>query len=230
MAKGQHEPSYRQRLIAALAVVIARDGFGGAKIQDVVREAKVSLRTFYAEFPNKETAFLELYAIIGRNLEKVIVDAVDLSKPWHSQMESGFRAYLTALAVSPKLTYAGLVELATLSDEARVARQDSLERFVALICDQIEQGRIANPDIPSRPVSPMMARALLGGVTEMMIDLVVRGEAERLPELVDVATDLMWSVVTNVAPVPANALAPAANTPKSGVEVPEPSTEPGVRR
>ena len=192
---------YRQRLVVAIAIVVSREGYGGTKIQDIVREAKVSLRTFYAEFPNKEACFLALYEQITRNLVEATVASITFDKPWRDVMADGFRVYLQALTASPRLTYASLVELATLSDHARTVRQDAMEHYVELICEMVERGRVENPHIPARPITPLMGRAILGGLTEMMVDMVVRGHTERLPELVDVATDMLWSVVTNVEPV-----------------------------
>lgn len=225
---------YRQRLVVAIAIVISREGYGGTKIQDIVREAKVSLRTFYAEFPSKEACFLALYDQITRNLEAQTEAAIVFDKPWREVMADGFRMYLTALSGAPRLTYASLVELATLSDHARTVRQDAMDRYVDLLRDLVERGRAANPQIPSRPVSPLMGRAILGGLTEMMVDLVVRGHTERLPELVDVATDMLWSVVTNVeAAADTDRSLDAGfqeNTPNSGAPADPDQAGTGVRR
>lgn len=230
MTQGQPNADYRQRLINALAVVISRDGYGGAKIQDVVREARVSLRTFYAEFPNKEACFLALYEQVTEALLVLIDRSVTFEgDDWRSEMEKGFRAHFAALEAAPRLTYAVLVELATLSAHARMERQAAMERLITVVRDQVERGRERYPDVPSRSVSPMMIRAVMGGVVEMIVDLVVRDEIHRLPELVEVSTDLLWSVVTNVAD-PASSPSAPGNPPKSGVLAPSAPAEAGVRR
>lgn len=189
---------YRQRLINAIAVVISRDGYGGTKIQDVVREAKVSLRTFYAEFPNKEACFLALYEQISKAILELVRSSVTFEGPWRAEMQKGFDAYFEALQAAPRLTYSVLIELATLSEHARAVRQASLERLYDVVHEQIEEGRRLYPSVPSRSISPRMIQGLMGGVIEMMVDLVIRDEIHRLSELSDVATDMMWSVVTNV--------------------------------
>lgn len=189
---------YRQRLIDALAVVMIRDGFVGAKIQDVVKEARVSLRTFYAEFPNKEAAFLALYEQQTDFMVRAIGEDLDFSRPWKEVMRIGFERYFNLLVLYPRMTHAVTIELATLSQDAREVRQDSLDRYVDLIIDLVEQGRTANPDIPSRSLTPLMVRAIMGGVIELVFNSVVREEMERLPELIDTATELLWSVVTTV--------------------------------
>lgn len=221
---------YRQRLIVAIAVVVSREGYGGTKIQDIVREAKVSLRTFYAEFPSKEACFLALYEQITFDLQQATAESVTFDRPWREVMAEGFRVYLTALSVAPRLTYASLIELATLSDHARTTRQDAMERFVSVLCDLVERGREANPDVLSRPLTPLLGRAVLGGITEMMVDLVVRGHTDQLPELVDVATDLLWSIVTNVGPEAGLDALAHGNTPNSGPFGPSGPDGAGVRR
>lgn len=198
MTKPRPAADYRQRLIDALQVVIIRDGFVGAKIQDVVKEARVSLRTFYAEFPNKEACFLELYQQQMDLVISLVGTDLDFSKPWKEVMRDGFERYFRALALYPRMTHAVTIELATLSQHAREVRVNSQDRYNALIIDLVEQGRAANPDIPSRSLSPLMARAIVGGVIELVFNSVVRDEIDRLPEMVDTATDMLWSVVTNV--------------------------------
>jgi AcrR family transcriptional regulator len=227
---GPTTSDYRQRLIDALAVVVARDGYGGAKIQDVVREAKVSLRTFYAEFPNKEECFLALYEQVTEILLVRLRRSITFDGDWRADMEKGFIAHFEILQAVPRLTYATVVELATLSDQARRARQQAVDKLVDVICEQVEEGRRRYPEIPSRSVSPMMARALMGGVFEMTVDLVVREEYDRLPELIEVSTDLMWSVVTNVGSTAELDDQPTANVPTSGVDGPQAPVEAGVRR
>lgn len=192
-ARGDNQ---RQRIVEALAVEISVNGYGGTKIQDIARGAKVSLRTFYAEFESKEACFLELYRLVTDALLIAIRDSITFEGPWRDEMAKGFATHLAALEGAPRLTYAAMIEMAALSDEARMVRQEWLTKIGAMLCDQVERGRAVYTDIPSRPLTPMMARAILGGVTEMTADLIISNEYERLPELVDVATELLWSAVT----------------------------------
>ena len=52
----------RARLTAGLADAIAEKGYAAATIADVVRHARVSKRTFYEHFADKEACFLALYS------------------------------------------------------------------------------------------------------------------------------------------------------------------------
>ena len=42
----------RERILAAVATVASKRGYGGMSVQDIVREAGVSRRTFYEQFKN----------------------------------------------------------------------------------------------------------------------------------------------------------------------------------
>lgn len=223
------DSNHRDRLTAALAAVIAEHGYHGTRIHMIAREAGVSLRTFYAEFPNKEACFLELHAAVMRQLERLIIDSVDAEKPWYDQIEVCFRGYLEAMALWPQLTYALLVEVATLGDDARRARQLVFERFSSLMVQLTETRRRMHPEIPSRPLSPLMARGILGAITELAIDFAVRDELHRVPELAPVAADMMWSVITNVTPAPA-ARPETQPTPAKVVKTLRVESAPGVPR
>lgn len=52
----------RERLLAAAASVFAREGYHGASIPQIAREAEVSTGAIYANFPGKEALFLAMMA------------------------------------------------------------------------------------------------------------------------------------------------------------------------
>ena len=63
---------HRARLTAGLATAIAEKGYAAVTIADVVRVARVSKRTFYEHFPDKEACFLALYAETSDELLELI--------------------------------------------------------------------------------------------------------------------------------------------------------------
>lgn len=207
----------RRRLLNAMATILVRDGFHGARIQDIAREAKVSLRTFYAEFETKEQCFLALHRELTDQMITTLGESVTFDKPWKEVMRDGFETYYSLLATFPKLTRAISIELATLSDDARRQRDDALKEFAALLTDLVEQGRAVYPEIPSQPLHPMVARGMIGSITELVDSSVTRDEIDQLPQLVDATTEMLWRVVTHVEP-------PNADSPPksgaSGVDVP----------
>lgn len=185
----------RQQLLTALATVVARQGLGNTKVADIAREARTSLRTFYAEFESKEECFLELHRQLTKTVMVVVKQSVVFDRPWVDVMRGGFETYFEILTAQPRLTHAILVELSNMSDAARRARDDAMEVFGNMLCELVEDGRVANPDIPSRPLSPLIARGIIAAFLELVVSYVDRGETERFPELIDTATEMLTSVV-----------------------------------
>lgn len=205
----------RQQLLTALATVVARQGLSNTKVADIAREARTSLRTFYAEFESKEECFLELHRQVTRTVMLVVRQSIVFDRPWVDVMRGGFETYFEILTAQPRLTHAILVELANMSEAARRARDDAMELFGDMLCELVDAGRVANPDIPSRPLSPLIARGIIAAFLELVVSYVDRGETDRFPELIDTATEMLTSVVlVSVADRPdAVPVAPAVATP-----------------
>lgn len=185
-----------------MAQTIAQRGYRGATITEVVRFAKVSKRTFYEEFGDKESCFLELYQSTADQLQALIVEQTDAtSDDWRTEIATGARAYYTALTEQPLLTRAFFIEVATLSDRATKLRRESFDAFAQTLVELVDRARAAHSDIPSRPLTHMMAAAVLGGMTDVMIGAIERDEMnERLDELVETCTDLIATIVTGQFP------------------------------
>lgn len=201
----------RPRLLAALADEIAREGYGNAKVQEVARAAQVSLRTYYASFPSKEAGFLELQAVLYDGLAASIEAAVDFDQPWRDAIRGGFTTYFQILRARPRLTAAIVHELTTMSPEGAAARELWRVRFSTMLCDLVDEGRRHFPEVPSRPLSPLAARGILGAILELVSTEVVGDpspddgggpapgeERASFDDLVETGTDLLWSLITNV--------------------------------
>jgi AcrR family transcriptional regulator len=77
MTKGERT---RQALLAAAIVRFGRDGYRGASVAEIARDARLSGTAAYVYFPNKEALFLaaldeDAAAVIEEGLTSVIADA-----------------------------------------------------------------------------------------------------------------------------------------------------------
>ena len=78
---------HRARLTEGLAAAIAEKGYAAVTIADVVRVARVSKRTFYEHFADKEACFLALYAETTEELLELIGIAVAGARgPWQERI------------------------------------------------------------------------------------------------------------------------------------------------
>ncbi|MBO9532679.1 MAG: TetR/AcrR family transcriptional regulator [Solirubrobacteraceae bacterium] len=192
----------RDRMLIGMAQTIAKHGYRGATITEVVRFARVSKRTFYEEFGDKESCFLELYEKTAKELEGLILAASAKAElDWREQIRAGAHAYFSALAIEPMLTKAFFIEIGTLSERATQARRSMLDHFCVLLSSIVDEARKRNPDVPSRPLPPMLAAAVVGGMTDVMIGALERDQyVESVDDLVETATDLLASVITGQFP------------------------------
>src|ERR1700677_3114544 len=69
---------HRGRLLVAIVDAVAERGYGATTIADIVALAKVSRRTFYEHFVDKEACFLQAYDAATAILLAAIGDAVNV--------------------------------------------------------------------------------------------------------------------------------------------------------
>ena len=67
--------SQRTRLLEAVGRAVAEKGYGATTIDDIVRGAGVSKKTFYEHFRDKEDCFVAAYEAAGRELFERVRDA-----------------------------------------------------------------------------------------------------------------------------------------------------------
>lgn len=145
----------------------------------------------YAHFRDKEHCLLELYSRANDTVLATVRAAHDdaraAGRPWRERLRAGLAAYLETLAEGPSVAWAALVEVQAAGPQARMLRRQVLDRYVDLICE-VADGLSREVPHEVRPVSRELVLAAVGGINELMLIRVERGEAERLPEDVDTAT------------------------------------------
>ncbi|MGY2085436.1 TetR/AcrR family transcriptional regulator [Blastococcus sp. SYSU DS0539] len=181
----------RGRILWALATCMAEKGYRATTISDIAREGRVSKTIVYAHFRDKEDCLLELYT---RANEKVLgtvrraqEEAHAAGLPWRARLHAGIGAYLETLATGPAVAWAALVEVQAAGPRARALRRQVVDRYVDLLCE-VAGGLAQQLPGEVRPVDRALVLAAVGGINELMLARVERGETVRLPEDVDVAT------------------------------------------
>src|SRR4051794_9372552 len=126
-------PAHRARLVEGLAASITEKGYAATTIADVVRHARVSKRTFYEHFADKEACFLALYSETSDELLRVIADAASGDRSWPGRLAAAARAYFERLAGEPALIRAALVDIQAAGSRAREMRRDVQRRYAELL-------------------------------------------------------------------------------------------------
>ena len=170
---------------------MADKGYQATTIADIARAGRVSKTVVYAHFRDKEHCLLELYSrATDRVLETVRVaqaQALAEGLPWRDRLRAGIGAYMETLAAGPAVAWAALVEVQAAGRSALSLRRDVVDRYVDLITEVAADLAERHPD-EVRPVPRGLVLAAVGGINELMLARVERGEAERLPEDADLAT------------------------------------------
>lgn len=194
----EDDAARRVRIMLALASSMTRKGYRATTISDIAREGRVSKTVVYAHFRDKEHCLLELYT---RASDKMLATvqaaqerAVAAGLPWRERLRAAVRAYLEVLAANPEVAWASLVEVQAAGQPALVLRRGVIGRYVELICDVAADLERRSPE-QVRPVQRPLVLAAVGGLNELVLARVERGEATALVQDVDVATEVLVQLV-----------------------------------
>ena len=165
---------FRERLLEGLAASIAQRGYRETTVADIVRHAKTSKRTFYAHFPGKDAALLELLEADNVTMIAGIRAAVDPVADWRVQVEQAVQAYVTAIGANPALTLAWIREFPALGEAVRPVQRRGMSNFTDMLVDITSSPGFQRAGL--RTVSRQTALILLGGLRELTAHTLEDGE------------------------------------------------------
>ena len=174
---------------------MAAKGYQATTIDDIAREARVSKTIVYSHFRGgKEQCLLELYARSTDRVMATVQEAQEAARAaglaWRDRVHAVLSAYLTAMSAGPPVTWAALVEMQAAGPSARAVRREVVDRYVDMILDLSAELRRDEPD-EIREVGRPVVLAAVGGINELMLARVERGEGAFLAEDVDAATEVV---------------------------------------
>ena len=123
--------SQRERLVRAMAEVIAEKGYARTSVADVLSVARVSRETFYEQFSSKEECFMGAFELAMERLGAALAGerSPGASAPLE-RFDDTLAAYLDTLASEPALARVFLVEVYAAGPTA-VRRRAELQRAFA---------------------------------------------------------------------------------------------------
>lgn len=190
------DDSHRVRLLTGFAAAVAEHGYAAVTIADIVRHSKVSKRTFYEHFADKEACFLATYVAATSIVLAQAAAAFEVfkDKPWGQQLDASIDAYVTALESNPALTRACLVEIHAAGPRALERRREVHAAFAEMLRSFAKRTRKKHPEV--QLITEEMATAVVGGINELLVVQVERGPQNRLPTLRETASAMMKAVLT----------------------------------
>jgi AcrR family transcriptional regulator len=183
----------RAKICEAMARVVAERGYAAATIGDVSAAARISRRTFYEHFEDKESCFLETYRIGCENGIAQIDDALHaLDRPdWRTRLRVSLETYVSVLAAEPHFARVLLIEVLGAGPRALAMREQVLANYVAHYRGLRERARAEEPDLPSVPDE--FLRALVGGIAELVQQCLLESPPSEIPDRLRGLTDTLVS-------------------------------------
>ena len=168
----------RERILWAVAMILATKGRKRLTITEIARVAKVSLTTYYANFASKDEVLIAAMEYGERRLLEEVLPAYGAAPNWPEAVKAGCSAFFGHLSENPEMARLGGFEAFSAGHEAQAWRERSVAGFQALLL----------PGFDSYPATtPIAAEAIAGAIATPFYDYLRDERAERLYELTPLA-------------------------------------------
>lgn len=199
----------RRRLLRAVGEVVAERGYSDVTVEQIVKRAHVSYKTFYKHYDSKQECFEDLFEVAFTVTEQRVAEAVagrDLS--WSEQVVATLRTLVEEIVAEPVMARAVIVEAATVGEEMAARYERATKAFAPLL----RAGRDQSPRGDELPDT--IEDILVGAVFWSAFERLVAGEPETLTEYLPVLIEMILR--TYLGPAEAARIArsePAARQP-----------------
>jgi AcrR family transcriptional regulator len=170
-----------ERVLHALAAIVAEKGYKATTVAEVVKRAGTSQRVFYGHFESKEDAILSALDSGSAQMLGSVLPAFRRAKSWEESVRAAYEAMFSFGIEEPEYTQLGAVEMYTVGRRALEARDKVMEGLEALLVPGYELA----PEVP-----PIAAEAIGGAIYALIHEQVKRNGPESMPELAPMATYL----------------------------------------
>lgn len=182
----------RRRLFLGLSRAVARKGYAAASVADVLAEVRISRRTFYELFSDKEDCFLAAYELAHGALIHHIKKAHEDQPTALAQVKAGNAADLRFIAAEPELAQAFLVGIRSAGPRAMQRRAEAHQEFANMHKQFHQRFRLEHPQLPELP--DVVFLALVGGINKMITTEIEAGRIAQIESLAPVMLYMTLSV------------------------------------
>lgn len=164
-----------ERILRALAAVVAEKGYPDTTVAEVVERAQTSQRTFYEHFKNKEDAIVAALDSGSAHMLAAALPAFRRAPDWPHAVHDTQEAMFRWGAEEPEYARMGGKEMYAAGKRALDQREVVTEGMEGLLAPGYE----LRPDTP-----PIAAEAIGGALYSLLYDHVNKKGPETLPDLV----------------------------------------------
>ncbi|HXS32347.1 MAG TPA: TetR/AcrR family transcriptional regulator [Solirubrobacterales bacterium] len=168
-----------ERILRALASVVAEKGYPAMTVGDIAARASISLSTFYANFADKEEATLAAVDSGSAQMLATTLPAFRRAADWPHAVRGAFGSMFAFCAAETEYTTLGAIDVYAAGKKALEQRDRVMESMEALLVPGYER----KPD-----ASPIAGEAIGGAIYSMIYDQIKRGGAESMQEIAPLAT------------------------------------------
>ena len=197
--------SQRERILDAVANIVAEDDYAALTVEGIAERAAVSLHTFYEHFKDKEDAFLVAYEL-GHAKGLSIVERAFVTQPdWRLGVRDGIAALFNFLASEPAFAHLALVDALTATRRTAERTTDGLAAYAEMLIPGTKEAT----DLVLPPA--VTIEAVAGGLLELCQTYALQRQIEKLSELLPRAT--YFTLAPFIGPEQAGSIAAKALTP-----------------
>ncbi len=175
----------RSRLLAAAVKAIDELGYADTTVSDVTHRARVSRRTFYELFSNREECLIavleDVVALIVGEVARAGVEGL----PWRERVRTGLWAILSFLDREPMLARVCVIQALRGGPEV-LKRRDEILAGLATVVDE---GR--NEGARGERCTPLTAEGVVGAAFAIVYARLLRGERKPLVDLLGELTGMI---------------------------------------
>jgi AcrR family transcriptional regulator len=176
----------KARLQGAMVEAVARHGYAGTTLRELVGLAGVSKTTFYEHFEGKQDCFLTTFDEIASILSGRVAAAYRTDADFRGRLVAALGAFMSLAVEEPGAASLAAVESLTLGAAGVAHREQASEGFEALVQQSFDHS-------PSGcTVSAVTVRAIVAGIRGVTYRRLRAGEAVKLPQLAEVLVD--WAI------------------------------------
>ncbi len=134
-------------MMQAAVQIFAERGYQAATIRDIVKQADVSIGTFYFYFPDKETLFVHLYEETADFLIQTLQQAANSRTTFHQQVKAIVQSYVSIAVFEPAvvelLLVAGVGTVPALEAKRAAFREKLIRIWQRPLSTAVDKGQVA---------------------------------------------------------------------------------------
>ncbi|HWP33532.1 MAG TPA: TetR/AcrR family transcriptional regulator [Solirubrobacterales bacterium] len=171
----------RERLLNGVVDAVAEHGYNQTTIGAIAEAAKISRRTFYEYFEDKEACFLAAYGMIDEHVRGAMLAAGDPAAPWPERVRDRLAALLGTLTRDRAVARFYLIEPLAAGGEVAARYREAMRMLAETIRPQS-----APPELNVE----VRDQALMGGIATLIARRLKAGGTAGLHELLPDLTEL----------------------------------------